>query len=85
MGVGSAHRCPGIVLTIYAASLSIGSDLHKLWCAVLGLNQSRLAKRRRGLRLICYLRTFVVAWTLADLAGRTELGRDEMAVDDVPN
>jgi hypothetical protein len=41
------------------------------WCAVLGLNQSRLAKRRGRFRLICYLRTFVVAWTLADLAGRT--------------
>jgi hypothetical protein len=36
----------------------------------LGLNQSRLAKRRGRLRLICYLGTFVVAWTLADLAGR---------------
>jgi hypothetical protein len=36
------------------------------WCAVLGLNQSRLAKRRGRFRLICYLRTFVVAWTLAD-------------------
>jgi hypothetical protein len=34
-----------------------------LWCAVLGLNQSRLAKRRGRFRLICYLRTFVVPWT----------------------
>jgi hypothetical protein len=35
------------------------------WFAILGLNQSRLAKRRGRLRLICYLRTFVVAWALA--------------------
>jgi hypothetical protein len=46
-------------------------NLHKLWCAVLGLNQWRLAKRRGRFPLICYLRTFVVTWTLADLAGRT--------------
>ena len=35
-------------------------ELHKHWCAVLGLNQSRLAKRRGRFRLICYLRTFAV-------------------------
>jgi hypothetical protein len=45
--------------------LNMASDLQKLWCATLGLNQSRLAKRRGRLRLICYLRTFVVAWALA--------------------
>jgi hypothetical protein len=33
---------------------------------ILGLNQSRLAKRRGRFRLICHLRTFVVVWTLAD-------------------
>jgi hypothetical protein len=32
-------------------------------CAVLGLNQSRLAKRRGRFRLICCLRTLVVPWT----------------------
>jgi hypothetical protein len=37
------------------------------------------------LPIICDPVTLAVAWTLADLAGRTELGRDEMAVDDVPN
>jgi hypothetical protein len=30
------------------------SELHKLWCAILGLNQSRLAKRRGRFRLICF-------------------------------
>ena len=43
-------------------------EVHKYWCAVLGLNQSRLAKRRGRFRLICYLRTFVVAGELADFA-----------------
>jgi hypothetical protein len=37
------------------------------------------------LRIICDLVTLAVAWTLADLAGRTEPGRDELAVDDVPH
>ena len=32
----------------------------------LGLNQWRLAKWRGRFRLICYLRTFVVAWALAE-------------------
>ena len=50
-------------------------ELHKQWCAVLGLNQSRLAKRRGRFRLICYLRTFVVPWTRGDL-GRHLLGTD---------
>jgi hypothetical protein len=43
------------------------------WCAILGLNQSRLAKRRRRLRLICYLRTFVVPWTLAEQSAPGQL------------
>ena len=33
--------------------------------------------------VVCELVTFVVAWTLADLADRTEPGRDELAADDV--
>jgi hypothetical protein len=37
---GGLPHCPGIVLASYAASLNTYSDLHKLWCAVLGLNQS---------------------------------------------
>jgi hypothetical protein len=35
----------------------------------LGLNQLPLAKRRGRFRLIRYLRTFLVTWTRADLAG----------------
>jgi hypothetical protein len=35
---------------------------------ILGLHQSRLAKRRGRFRLICYLRTFVVASTRSSVA-----------------
>jgi hypothetical protein len=35
LGVASLPRCPGIVLAFYAVSLSIGSELHKHWCAIL--------------------------------------------------
>src|SRR4029077_19350100 len=56
-------------------ALTTASELRKHWCAELGLNQSRLAKRRGRLRLICYLRTFVVAWTLADLRRELPAGR----------
>jgi hypothetical protein len=52
----------------------LASELHKLLCAVLGLNPSRLAKRRGRLRLICYLGTFVVTWTLADVTAPTPAG-----------
>jgi hypothetical protein len=51
----------------------IASELRKCWCAILGLNQLRLAKRQGRFRLICYLRTFVVAWTLADMPSAMRL------------
>jgi len=75
---GGLPHCPGIVLASYAASLNTYSDLHKLWCAVRGLNQSRLAKR---LALICYLRTFAVAWTLADASASVASERDSPVND----
>jgi hypothetical protein len=48
----------------------MASDVHKRLCAVLGLNQSRLAKR---LALICYFGTLAVAWTLADQSAPGQL------------
>jgi hypothetical protein len=48
------------------------SELHKLWCAVLGLNQRTFATAQgSGVLKICDLVALVVTWTLADLAGRT--------------
>ena len=66
--VNRRHRQQSVAVSHWArfghdgrfVGLNITSELHKLWCAVLGLNQSRLAKRRGCLRLICYLQTFVV-------------------------
>ena len=39
---GACLNCPGIVLAVYRARLNIHSELHKHWCAVLGL---KLEKR----------------------------------------
>jgi hypothetical protein len=68
------ERC-GVVLVLSWRStpqpLKTTSDLRRYLCAILGLNQSRLAKRRGRFRLICYLRTFVVPWTLRDAASLT--------------
>ena len=72
-GLASLPHCPGIVLASYAASLNTYSDLQQLWCAILGLNQSRLAKRRGRFRLICYLRTFAVAWPMAERSASSQL------------
>jgi hypothetical protein len=73
--VAPGHGCANREFTgssrIFGGAEKTASELPRCWCAVLGLNQSRLAKRRGRFRLICYLRTFVVTWTLADLAGRT--------------
>jgi hypothetical protein len=43
-------------------------ELQKRWCAILGLNQSRLANRRGRCRLSCTLETFVVGRTPGALA-----------------
>ena len=53
-----------------SAGPNTGSQLGhgKLTALISGLNQSGLAKQRGRLRIICYLRTFVVPWTLVDSA-----------------
>jgi hypothetical protein len=55
-----------------------GSELHKRWCAMLGLNQRPSDRTSRGLSKICDLRALVVAWSLADLAGRAQPGIEEV-------
>ena len=57
--IGGPPGCPGIVHADWTARLEIASDLRKLWCAILGLNQTGLLSqfRSRGREPAPYLGT----------------------------
>src|SRR5277367_4187612 len=59
---GSTRRA----YALRSAASKMATDVRGPLCAILGLNQWRLAKRRGRFSLICYLRTFAVAWAFAE-------------------